>query len=215
MDIVVKPRAVFTRLKDEPKWLVALIICCVGVTIIRWATVPFETHIASYNTVEKVENVNKIATTDRIIELIAEIISVSVVIPIFIVVLSLFFFAVVRLFRINRTVLKFSHIYVGVVHLALISVFVQGINTVLLLIFKSPQDVRTELDMQMVPGLHQIGVFLKNEELLTFLSKFNILSLWEIVIFVIAVEVLVEMRVYSIFWGTFIWLVTLVLFVFL
>lgn len=212
INIVVKPRAVFTRLKDEPKWVVALILCCIGVTIIMGATASFETRIASYNTAEKVENVNKIATTDRIIELIAEIISVSIVIPILIVVLSLFFWAVVRLFRINRTVLKFSHIYVGVVHLALISVFVSGINTVLLLIFKSPQDVRTELDMQMVPGLHQIGVFLKDEKLLTFLSTFNILSLWEIAILAIAVEVLTEMkRPHSIFWGTFIWLVSQVL----
>ncbi len=210
--IVVKPRAVFTRLKDEPKWVVTLILCCIGVTIIMWATAPFETHIISYNTAEKVEDVNKMATTDRIIELIAEIISVSVVILILIVVLSLLFWAVVRLFRINRTVLKFSHIYVGVVHLALISVFVWGINTVLLLIFKSPQDVHTGLDMQMIPGLHQVGAFLKNEELLTFLSGFNILSLWEIAILAIAVEVLTEMKKpHSIFWATFIWLVSQVL----
>ena len=140
IDIVAKPRTVFTRLKDEPKWVVALILCCIGVTIITWATAPFETRIASYNTAEKVENVNKIATTDRIIELIAESVGVFVVIPILIIVLSLFCWAVVRFFRINRTVLKFSHICIGIVHLALIDVYVWGINTVLLLIFKSPQE---------------------------------------------------------------------------
>ena len=87
----------------------------------------------------------------------------------------------------------------------LIGVCSLGINTVLLLTFKNPQDMHTALDMHLIPGIHHVLSFLENEELLLFLSNFNLLSLWEVALSVIAIEVMTGAnRTRSILAGTFI-----------
>jgi len=160
-DIILKPSAVFTRLKFEPKWLLALTLCCIGFVAVESATRPFEEHILSHTAAQEGDDANKAQTSDAIIGIVIDsiigIVVACVVLPSLFVVSSTFFLALARLFRINRTVLKFSHIYVSVVHIALIGMLGSIVNTVLLLIFKSPQDIQRELDMVMIPGLHHLA----------------------------------------------------------
>jgi len=130
-----------------------------------------------------------------------------VVLPSLFVVLSTFLLALARLFRINRTVVKFSYIYVSVVHIALIGMLGSIVNTVLLLIFKSPQDIQRELDMAMIPGLHHLAGFLKNETLLELLSIINPVSLWEMAIVTIAIRVLAAIdRTRALVFAAVLWL---------
>lgn len=207
-DIIIRPRAAFTRIKDDRKWFFTLVLCCIGYGIITWTIAPFEAHLATYRTTEAGENVNETV----IAAFITEIIKAFVLIPILIVIFSMIYLAIARFFRINKTIIKFRHIYAILVHLMLIGIFVSGINTILLLIFKNPQDIHTTLDLQMLPGLHHLGDFLKNEKLLLFLSDFNLLSLWEVALSVIAIEVLTEAnRTRAILAGTFISLASTVL----
>ena len=167
-DIIIRPRAAVTRIKDDRKWFFALVLCCIGYGIIMWTIAPFEAHLAT-RTAEEGENVNETV----IAAFITEIIKAFVLIPILIVILSLLYLAIARFFRINKTIIKFRHIYAMLVHLTLIGVFVSGINTILLLIFKNPQDIHTTLDLQMLPGAPSLGRFFEKRETTTVSERFQ------------------------------------------
>lgn len=206
-DIIVKPSAAFTRLKAEPKWLLAFTLCCLGFIAVEWATLPFEAHLLSQDAAQEEHTTNKPQINDSIIDFVGIAVVSSFMILILLILLGIFLLAVARLFRINRIALKLSHIYASVVHLTLIGMLGKIVNTVLLLIFKSPQDMHSELDMIMIPGLHHVASFVKNEEFLTFLSSINPFSLWQIALCAIAIKVLVEVdELRALFAAIFIWL---------
>jgi len=69
-DIILKPSAVFTRLKFEPKWLLALTLCCIGFVAVESATRPFEEHILSHTAAQEGDDANKAQTSDAIIGIV-------------------------------------------------------------------------------------------------------------------------------------------------
>ena len=188
-DIFINPKITFIRLKDDPKWILAFALCCIGFGLVELVTYPFETHILSTGVTQESAIPDTPHISHSIMEFLVSVLVGGFMLLILFVVFSTFYLGIARLFRINRTVLKFSHIYICVVHISFVGVCFRIINTVLLFIFKSPQDISTELDMEMIPGLHHILSFLENEKLLIVLSDMNLLSIWEILLTTIAVGV--------------------------
>ncbi len=189
-DIFVNPRQAFVHLKDDPKWLLAFALHCLSFVVVAWVTDPFEAHLSSANISEEGGASDSVRDTYPIIYLVTAVLGGSFIMLMF-ALLSGFLWTVARLFRINRSILKFSHIYVCLLHITLITVCEELLNTVLLLIFRTPQDVYTRIDLQLIPGLHDLLGFVQNEKLLMFLSSYNLFSVWEIVLTVIAVVVLI------------------------
>lgn len=211
-DIFINPKAAFARLKNDPKWTLAFALCCIGFVLVELVTDPFETHILSAGLTQKSTITDTSHINHPIIEFLVSILVSGFMLLILFTVFSTFYLGIARLFRISRTILKFSHIYICLVHIFLVSVCFQIVNTVLLLIFKSPQDIHAELDMQMIPGLHHILSFLENEKLLIILSDINLLSIWEILLTTIAVGILIGVdRSRAILVAVCLWLVPVVL----
>lgn len=210
-DIFMNPKASFVRLKDEPKWLLAFGLCCLGFILVEWITDPFEIHILSDSVTKESTITDTLHISRSIIGFLGSIVVGGFMILVLLIVDSTLCLGVVRLFRINRTVLKFSHIYSCLTHLLLIYVGCDIVNTLLLLIFKSPQDIHARLDMQMIPGLHHALSFLENQKLLTVLSEVNLLSVWEVVLLSIAVGIMIGVgRSRSILIAICFWFVTTV-----
>ena len=186
-DILAEPSAAFTRLKSEPKWLLAMVIFCLFSVGIAWVTFPFTAQIMVQKMMEEgapsegIEIAKKIA---QIFTLIA-----SLVAPIiWLLAISAILTLVTRLLAINDAI-KFKHIYAAIVHTSLISILIVLVNTALLVVFRDVEDIRRTTDMKIIPGLHLLLGSSGNTKLLTFLSYFNPLSLWYLAVLAIGIRV--------------------------
>ena len=66
------------------------------------------------------------------------------------------------------------------------------VNTALLVVFADVENIKSAADMKMIPGLHLLFSSIENVKLLTFLSYFNLLSLWYLAVLTIGIRVYVD-----------------------
>ena len=189
-DILAEPSAAFTRLKSEPKWVLAMVIFCLFAVGIAWAMLPFTEQIMHQQMTEVGVPSEQIEISIKIARIFATI--GALVAPIiWLLAISAILTLAARLFRINGAI-KFKHIFAAVVHTWLISFLIALVNTALLVVFRDVEDIKSVADMKMIPGLHLLLGSSENVKLLTFLSYFNPLSLWYLAVLAIGIRVFAE-----------------------
>lgn len=208
VDIIAEPSVTFTRLKSKPRCGVAFVIIFLVFIGVTWATAPFLAHVLSHdegwgsNTSKA--KINRLIIGYAMLGILALLIGI--------IVLSGLLTIASRLFKVNRA-FRFKHIFASLIHITLITSFGSLVNTALLLVFKRPRDTHKWLDMEMVPSLHHMVGFLRNEKFLECLSNINLLTLWEIAVLAIAIKVLTEIdRTRALFAATVIWLIPMIFF---
>ena len=96
-------------------------------------------------------------------------------------------------------------------HTSLISFLIALVNTALLVVFRDVETIKNAADMKMIPGLHLLLGGSENVKLLTFLSYFNPLSLWYIVVLAIGVRIFADTdKTKACFWAIIIWFLGIV-----
>ena len=186
-DILAEPSAAFTRLKSEPKWLLAMVIFCLFSVGIAWVMFPFTAQMMDQKMMEEGVPAEQIEIAKKFAQIFTPI--ASLIAPIiWFLAISAILTLVTRLFAINDAI-KFKHIYAAIVHASLISILILLVNTALLTVFRDVGDVKSIADMKMIPGLHLLFGSTENVKLLTFLSYFNPLNLWYLAVLTIGIRV--------------------------
>ena len=208
-DILAEPSAAFARLKSEPKWVLAIVICCLFSVGIAWAIVPFIEPIMHEKMTEEGVPSDQIEVTITITRIATP--AGALVAPIvWFLVISAILTLVVRLLAINDAI-KFAHIFAAVAHTSLISFLIELVNTALLFIFRDIENIKSVADMKMIPGLHLLLGSTENVKLLMFLSYFNPLNLWYLAVIAIGIRVFTGTgKTKAYFWAIIIWLLNTV-----
>ena len=186
-DILAEPSAAFTRLKSEPKWLLAMVIFCLFSIGIAWAMFPFTAQMMDQKMMEEGVPSEQIEIAKKVAR-ISTPIGALVAPIIWLLAISTILTLTARLLGLNDAI-RFKHIYAAVVHTSLISFLIVLVNTALLVVFRDVQDVKSVADMKMIPGLHLLLGASENVKLLTFLSYFNPLSLWYLAVLAIGIRI--------------------------
>ncbi len=186
-DILAEPSAAFTRLKSEPKWLLAMVIFCLFSIGIAWAMFPFTAQMMDQKMMEEGVPSEQIEIAKKVAR-ISTPIGALVAPIIWLLAISTILTLTARLLGLNDAI-RFKHIYAAVVHTSLISFLIALVNTALLVVFRDVQDVKSVADMKMIPGLHLLLGASENVKLLTFLSYFNPLSLWYLAVLAIGIRI--------------------------
>ena len=186
-DILAEPSAAFTRLKSEPKWLLAMVIFCLFSVGIAWVTLPFIEQMIDQKLMEEGAPSEGIEIAKIFAKIFVFIGSIAAPIIWFFAISAILTLAA-RLFGINAAI-KFKHIFAAIVHTSLISILIVLVNTALLVVFRDVEDINRLADMKIIPGLHLLLGSSENVKLLTFLSYFNPLSLWYLAVLTIGVRV--------------------------
>ena len=187
VDILAEPSAAFTRLKSEPKWLLAMVIFCLFSVGIAWVTLPFIEQIMGQKLMDEGAPSEAIEIGKIFAKIFVFIGSIAAPIIWFFVISALLTLAA-RLFGISDAI-KFNHIYAAIVHASLISILIVLVNTALLVVFRDVETIKNAADMKIIPGLHLLLGSSENVKLLTFLSYFNPLSLWYLAVLTIGIRV--------------------------
>ena len=186
-DILAEPSAAFTRLKSEPKWLLAMVIFCLFSVGIAWAMFPFTAQMMDQKMVEEGVPAEQMEIAKKVAR-ISTPIGALVAPIIWLLAISVILTLTARLLGLNDAI-KYKHIYAAIVHTSLISILIVLFNTALLVVFRDVEDVKNVADMKMIPGLHLLLGASENVKLLTFLSYFNPLSLWYLAVLAIGIRV--------------------------
>ena len=189
-DILAEPSAAFTRLKSEPKWLLAMVIFCLFSVGIAWVTLPFIEQIMDHKLMEEGAPSEGIEIAKIFVKIFVFIGSLAAPIIWFFVITAILTLAA-RLFGISDAI-KFKHIYAAIVHASLISILIELVNTALLVVFRDIEDIRRTSDIKIIPGLHLLLGSSENTKLLTFLSDFNPLNLWYLAVLAIGIRVFAD-----------------------
>ena len=189
-DILAEPSAAFARLKSEPKWLLAMVIFCLFSVGIAWVTLPFIEQIMDQQLIEEGAPSEAIEIAKIVAKVFVFIGALAAPIIWFFVITVILTLAA-RLFRISDAI-KFKHIYAAIVHSSLISILIVLVNTALLVVFRDVEEIKNAADMKIIPGLHLLLGSSENVKLLTFLSYFNLLSLWYLAVLTIGIRVFAD-----------------------
>ena len=190
VDILAEPSAAFTRLKSEPKWLLAIVIFCLFSVGIAWAMFPFTAQMMDQKLMEEGVPSEQIEIAKKFAQIFTPI--ASLIAPIiWFLVISAILTLVTRLLAINDAI-KFKHIYAAIVHASLISILIVLVNTALLVVFRDVETIKNTADMKIIPGLHLLLGSSENVKLLTFLSEFNPLNLWYLAVLAIGLRVFAD-----------------------
>ena len=188
-DLFVAPSVTFARLKTQPKWGMALILFCVLQVGVTWSAAPFTERLISLELAR--ERVPRYLIEEAAPIIGNFVLLFALLIPLIaIVVLSALLTFAARIFRVD-TAVRFRHIYASLAHASLIPTFVYFVNTAFVPVIKGLENVRTPVDMQVIPGLHFLSSS-ENVQVLMFLSHFNPLSIWPIAVLTIAVSILAD-----------------------
>lgn len=199
INIIMNPKAAFTRLKSDPKWVVAFTIFCLFSFILAWALAPYTQQLLAARSIDT-ESLNKPPSVVS-----AMVISMSYNI-LMAILLSIILTAAARICKIASAV-KFKHIYAAFVHILLIRSMTFFVNAGLLPIAKNIEDIHTTVDVRVVPGLHLLAGSLQNQHLLMFLSYINPLAVWYVFVLIIGIHILAEVsRIKAFFAALIIWL---------
>ena len=209
VDILAEPSAAFTRLKSEPKWLLAMVIFCLFSVGIAWGMFPFTEQLIRQQMTEAGMDAEQMEIPIKVAR-IATPIGALVVPIIWLLAISAILTLAARLLAVNDTV-KFKHIYTAIVHASLISLLIALVNTALLVVFGEVENIRSAADMKMIPGLHLLLDGSENVKLLTFLSYFNPLSLWYLAVLAIGIRVFADTdKTKACFGAIIIWFLSIV-----
>lgn len=185
-DIFAEPRVLFTRLTLDPRWGAAYILICLTSIFVAWARAPYEIQLLS----QSGQSVNMIGF--RIGLIITHAIMKCGWLLIEAVLMGSILTAGARIFNISEAI-KFRHIYACLIHLFLIRAFGDVLNIGFIFVFRDVSDVSEIIDLQLLPGMHQLAFFIEDAKLMFLLSNFHIAAIWEMICLTIAIATIAKM----------------------
>ena len=189
-DLIVNPKATFTRLKSRPKWGVAFVVFCILVVWLAWMVYPFTLQFLNPMYTSRFADIQLLGST-RATAMVFVAMSGIILGVLCAVGFSAIFTVISRGFKLNK-VLKFKHFFAAWWHSILINPLVFFINIAFLPIFRRIEDIETVIDMRIVPGMHMLVPFIENPYLLMFLSFMDLLGIWNIFVLTVAVATFME-----------------------
>ena len=190
IDLIVKPRATFTRLKSKPKWGAAFLVFCFLVVLLAWMVFPFTQRFINPQYASSLASIELLGST-KAASMVLVAVSGIVLGVLCAVVFSIGLTVVSRVFKVNEA-LKFKHIFAAWWHTILINPLVFFINIAFLPVFRHLEDIETVVDIRIIPGIHMLVPSVENLYLLMFLSFVDILGIWNIFVLTVAVATLAE-----------------------
>ena len=192
IDLIVNPRAAFTRLKSKPKWGVAFFIFCILVVVLAWVVFPFTLKFLNPQYASNLANIELFGSTKAAAMALVAVSGIVLGI-LSAVVFSIVLTVVAQLYKVNET-LKFKHIFAAWWHTILINPVIFFINIAFLPVFRRIEDIETVVDIKIIPGIHMLVPFVENLYLLFFFSFMDILAIWNIFVLTVAVAALAEVN---------------------
>ena len=200
IDILMNPKAAFTRLKDEPKWVVVFIIYCLFSFILAWTLMPYTQKLLAEP--QSVDTVSYNRTHAFIFITVFSMVYTIMMAILLSGVLTL----IARIAKIESGI-KFKHICAAFFHIMLIRVMTFLVNAGLLPVFRDIEDIRTTLDARVIPGLHLLAGSLENQHLLIFLAYINPVAVWYVFVLTLGIHIFAEIsKVKAFFVALIIWL---------
>ena len=190
IDLIVNPKAAFTRLKSKPKCGVAFVVFCFFVVLLAWMVFPFTRQFLNPSDASRLADIELLGST-RAAAMVFIAVS-GIVLGLFCaVVFSVILTVVSRVFKVNEA-LKFKHIYAAWWHTILVNPLVFFINIAFLPVFRRVEDIEALIDLRIIPGIHMLVTSVENPYLLMFLSYVDLLGIWNIFVLTVAVATLAE-----------------------
>ena len=199
VDIIINPKATFTRLKYEPKWVTVFTIYCILSFVLAWALLPYTQKLLAARAVDTLSY----SRTRSVISITVISTAYTIVMAILLSIVLTIIAKIVRL----KSDIKFKHICTAFFHLMLIRIMTFLVNAGLLPVFRDIQDVHTTIDARVIPGLHLLAGSLQNQHLLMFLAYVNPVAVWYVFVLTIGIHIFAEVsKVKSLFVALIIWL---------
>ena len=192
IDLIVNPKATFTRLKSKPKWGVAFLVFCFLVVVLAWIVFPFTQKFLNPRYASSLANIKLFGST-KAASMAFVAVSGIILGVLCAVVFSIGLTGVSRVFRVNET-LTFKHIFAAWWHTLLINPLIFFINIAFLPIFRRVEDIETLVDLRIIPALHMVVPSVENPYLLFFFSYVDVLGIWSIFVLTVAVATLAGVR---------------------
>ena len=205
IDLIVNPKAAFSRLKSEPKWGVAFFVFCFLVVVLAWVVFPFTQKFINPQYAGSLARIGLFGSTKAaaMVLVAAGGIILAVLCA---VVFSIILTVISRFFKVNEA-LKFKHIFAAWWHTILINPLIFFINIAFLPVFRHLDDIETIVDMRIIPGIHMLATSVENLHLLFFFSYVDILGIWSLFVLTVAVSILAEVsNTKACFTAVIIWL---------
>lgn len=200
IDIIMNPKAAFTRLKSEPKWVTVLIIYCILSFVLAWTLLPYTQKLLSVRAIE-----------NQSYSITIPVISITIISTVYTILMSILFSVVLTIIAKIVSIqsdIKFKHICTAFFHIMLVRIMTFLVNAGLLPVFREIEDIQTTIDARVIPGLHLLAGSLENEHLLMFLSYVNPVAIWYVFVLTIGVHIFTEVsKVKAFFVALGIWIV--------
>ena len=198
-DIIVNPKAAFTRLKYEPKWVTAFTIYCILSFVLAWTLLPYTQKLLAVRAVDT----GSYSKTRAFLSITAISTAYTVLMAILLSVILTITAKIVRI----KSAIEFKHICSALFHIMLIRIMTFFVNAGLLPVFRDIEDIRTTIDARVIPGLHLLVGSLENEHLLMFLSYINPVAVWYVFVLTIGIHIFAEVsKVKALFVALIVWL---------
>ena len=187
------PTAAFTRLKDEPKWVIVFIIYCLFSFLLAWTLRPYTQKLLAAPTIDTVS-----------------FISITIFSMVYTIVMAILLSGILtitaRIAKIKSGI-KFKHICSAFFHIMLIRLMTFFVNAGLLPVFRDIEDIHTTVDARIIPGLHLLAGSLENRSLLMFLAYINPVAVWYVFVLTIGIHIFAEIsKVKALVVALIIWL---------
>ena len=183
-DLVMNPKAAFTRLKSEPKWVVAFTIYCLFSVILAWTLLPYTEKLLAARSVDA-PSYNKTLSFISI-----TVISMAYTI-LMAILLSVILTLTARIAKVESA-MKFRHICAAFFHIMLIRIMTFLVNAGLLPVFRDIEDIHTPIDTRVIPGLHLLAGSLESQRLLMFLAYITPVAVWYVFVLTVGVHIFAE-----------------------
>ena len=198
VDIIINPKAAFTRLKSEPKWVTASTVYCLFSFLLAWTLMPYTQKLLAARSVDSLSYSKTVSIIS--ITLISTAYTILMA-----VLLSVILTIAARIAKIASPI-RFKHIYAVFCHIMLVRVATFLVNAALLPVFRDIENIRTTIDTRVIPGLHLLAGSIENQPLLMFLAYINLVAVWYVFVLTIGIHIFAEVsKVKAFFVALLIW----------
>ena len=199
VDILINPKAAFTRLKYKPKWVTVFTIYCILSFLLAWTLLPYTQKLLAARTVDTPSYSKTLSFISITVFSMAYTILMAILLSVVLTIIA-------KIVKIKSNI-KFKHICTAFFHIMLIRIMTFLVNAGLLPIFRDIEDIHTTIDARVIPGLHLLAGSLQNQHLLMFLAYINPIAVWYVFVLTIGIYIFAEVsKTKALFVALIIWL---------
>ena len=199
VDLLINPKAAFTRLKYKPKWVTVFAIYCILSFLLAWTLLPYTQKLLAARTVDTLSY----SKTPSFISITIFSMAYTILMAI---LLSVVLTIIAKIVKIKSDI-KFKHICTAFFHIMLIRIMTFLVNAGLLPVFRDIEDIHTTIDARVIPGLHLLAGSLQNQHLLVFLAYINPVAVWYVFVLTVGIHIFAEVsKIKALFVALIIWL---------